>query len=165
MKSIVLNPESAQRTIERMAYEMVEQHYGEEQLVLAGIVGNGYSFAKIIGEKIQSISALKVHWMELILDKKNPHSNDVFFSAEQSAFENLPMILLDDVANSGSTLFYGLRPWMKSRVKSLKTAVLVDRSHKRFPISPDFIGVSLATTLQDHVEVIIENQQVEAFLI
>jgi len=165
MKSIVLTPESAQRTLQRMAYEMVEQHYGETQLILAGIVGNGLSFAQIMKDEIQSISNLKVEVIEVNLDKKQPFAGDVSFLLEVSQLEKIPMILMDDVANSGSTLFYGLRPWMNCSIKSLKTAVLVDRSHKRFPISPNFIGISLATTLQEHVEVVIENRQVEAFLL
>lgn len=165
MKSTVLTPEAANRTIQRMAYEIVEQHYGEVQICLAGIAGNGAELSYILGREIIEISDLSVSFIKITLDKKNPFSHPIEVSKSLEFHNQMPIVLIDDVANSGSTLFYALRLWMNSELTSLKTAVLVDRSHKRFPISPDFIGVSLATTLQEHVEVIIENHQVEAFLI
>jgi pyrimidine operon attenuation protein/uracil phosphoribosyltransferase len=164
MKSIVFTQESARRTLTRMAYELYEKHYDSDILVLAGIKNNGFLLAELLAAELSQISPLKIQLVSVEIDKKNPQSQSAIWQIPVAELAQIPVVLIDDVANSGSTLFYAMQPWMHQKVKSLKTAVLVDRAHKRFPTTPDFIGLSLATTLQDHVEVVIQNKQVEAYL-
>jgi pyrimidine operon attenuation protein/uracil phosphoribosyltransferase len=63
------------------------------------------------------------------------------------------IILVDDVLNSGKTMMYALKPFLAADIKKIRTVVLIDRNHKRFPVAADFTGLSLSTTLQEHVSV------------
>jgi len=71
-------------------------------------------------------------------------------------WKNKVIILVDDVLNSGKTLAYGLGVFLNTPHKKIRTVVLVDRSHKIFPIATDFVGLELATVLKEHVDVVMD---------
>jgi pyrimidine operon attenuation protein/uracil phosphoribosyltransferase len=68
--------------------------------------------------------------------------------------------LIDDVANSGKTLSFALKPFLEYQPKKIQTLVLVERSHKAFPVQPDYVGLSVATTIQEHIYVEVEGETV-----
>ena len=70
------------------------------------------------------------------------------------------VILVDDVSNSGRTLTYALKPFLQSHPKKIQTLVLVERRHTAFPVQPDYVGLSVATTLQEHIYVEVEGDDV-----
>ncbi len=72
---------------------------------------------------------------------------------KDKGLENQALVLVDDVLNSGGTLIASVHHFIKKPMKKIKTVVLIDRNHRTFPIAADFVGMSLATTLQEHVEV------------
>jgi pyrimidine operon attenuation protein/uracil phosphoribosyltransferase len=88
-----------------------------------------------------------------MMDKKNPIKSGVSISIPESEYKNKSVVLVDDVLKSGSTLIYGVHHFLKTPLKQLKTAVLVNRNHKRYPVKADFKGISLSTSLQEHVTV------------
>src|SRR5690625_7880506 len=67
------------------------------------------------------------------------------------------IILVDNVSNSGRTLYYATKPLLNIIPRRLQAAVLVDRTHKLFPIHVDYVGMSLATTLKQNIEVDLED--------
>ena len=69
------------------------------------------------------------------------------------ALHNQTIIVIDDVANTGRTLFYACKPFLELLPRKIEMAVLVDRKHKSFPVLVDYVGLSLATTLREHIEV------------
>ena len=79
-------------------------------------------------------------------------------------YQNKSLVLVDDVLNSGTTLVYGVKHFLDVDLKKFKTAVLVDRNHKKYPVKADFKGISLSTSLQEHVSVIFETNNNHAFL-
>ena len=99
----------------------------------------------------------------IIIDKKNPR-NEIIVSLDSDNYENKSIIVVDDVLNSGSTLMYAVKYFLETKIKKLKTAVLVDRNHKKYPIKADFKGLSLSTSIQNHVEVLIDKNGITAFL-
>ncbi|MCX6189486.1 MAG: phosphoribosyltransferase family protein [Bacteroidetes bacterium] len=155
MESVILNTHQLEQKIQRIAYQLFEEHQDEETLIFAGVNGNGFLFAKEINTFFQTICPIKTTVLEVIVDKSNPFKQAI--SCNDQGIENTALILIDDVLNSGSTLIAAVHYFLKKPMKKIKTVVLIDRNHRTFPIAADFVGMSLATTLQEHVEVRSEN--------
>jgi len=151
-QNLILNPVQINHKIKRIAYQIYETFSNEKEIVIAGINGNGYIFAQEISRAFQEISPIKILLCEVIIDKKNP-MNKVETSLNSEDYENKSIVLVDDVLHSGTTLVYGVKHFLEVPLKKLKTAVLVDRNHKKYPIKVDFKGLSLSTSLQEHVNV------------
>ncbi len=155
--NLLLSAEMINRKLKRMAYEIWERHSSEKQVTFLGIEHSGTVIAEVLAGELRRISPLEVAVITLTMDKKNP------LDAPPALDQNLDgasVVLIDDVANSGKTLFYALGPLMHTALKSLSIAVLVDRKHKRFPITPDIVGHAVATTLEEHIEVVSEGDRV-----
>jgi len=163
-ESQILNHLQIQQKINRIAYQIYEDNYDQNKIIMAGIATNGYELAKILKKQIEKISPLEVVLEELQLNKKNPINSKVELQLSDEELKNQSIILVDDVLNSGKTMMYGLQLFLKVQVKKLSTAVLVNRSHKRFPVNANFVGMSLATTLKEHIEVSLEKDKFAAFL-
>ncbi len=152
-KTLILNSKQIEQKINRLAYEIVENNYTEKEIIIAGISKNGYLFAKRLNAVLQKISSIKTQLIEIVIDKENPLSKEIKISLSEKELKNKVVILADDVLNSGKTLIFGAKPFLVSPLKRLTTVVLVDRGHNRYPIKADFVGLSLSTTLQEHITV------------
>jgi pyrimidine operon attenuation protein/uracil phosphoribosyltransferase len=148
----VLNKQKINQKLIRMAWEILENNHNESKLIFAGIHPQGSIISKRLGQNIENISSVEVEFLEIKLDKKNPLNQPIEIG-EHSELKDKTIVLVDDVLNSGKTLIYGAQYFLKERIKKLTTAVLIDRNYKRFPIKADVVGLSLSTTLQEHVEV------------
>ena len=141
-----------------MALQVVEQNHTEKQLVLIGIKAHGTVIAEKMQQFLKEVFTGEVIVLELSMDKKNPLKIEL--SADMD-FNDKTIILIDDVANSGKTLSYALKPFLEFQPKKIQTLVLVERSHKVFPVQPDYVGLSVATTLQEHIYVEVEGEKVK----
>lgn len=146
-----------------MAYQIWEQNFGQKSLVVAGIAGNGQKLATMLAAELADITTLKIKQVEIRLNKHNPDVNEVQLSDKLTANDN-NVLVVDDVLNSGQTLLYALTPFVRAKAASIQTAVLIARSHRKFPVSADYIGSTLSTTLQEHVEVLIARNKVSVRL-
>jgi pyrimidine operon attenuation protein/uracil phosphoribosyltransferase len=163
-KNIILSNQEIEHTIKRIAYQIYETFIDEDEIVIAGIASNGFIFAKKIADSLNTISPLKVSLCEVLINKHQPESI-VKTSIAQSDYTNKGLVLVDDVLNSGTTLIYAVRHFLDVPLKKFKTAVLVDRNHKKYPVKADFKGISLSTSSLDNVEVVFnENGENYAFL-
>ena len=153
----ILTSAHAAMKLRRLAYEILEHNAGEKELLLAGIQGCGLVVARQLLSLLSEISDVSVRLISIDLDKEHP--GDVVLS-ESTALDDKVVILIDDVTNSGRTLLYALRPFLECHPRKIQTLVLVERSHKAYPIHPDFVGLSLATTMQDHVRVEVDGDQI-----
>ncbi len=151
-KNIILNSEQIEHKIKRIAYQIYETNVDESQLILAGISKSGFLFAKKLKAVLEEISDLEILLCEVKIDKKNPLKK-VETSLPSSDYINKSIVLTDDVLNSGTTLIYGVKHFLEVPLKRFKTAVLVDRSHKKYPVKADFKGISLSTSLNEMVQV------------
>ncbi len=152
-KTLILNSKQIEQKINRIAYEIYENNPGEKEIIIAGISDNGYLFAKRISDVVTKISPIKTTLIEIKINKENPLAKEIKISFSDKELKNRVIILADDVLNSGKTLIFGAKPFLISPVKRLTTVVLVDRGHNRYPIKADFVGLSLSTTLQEHITV------------
>lgn len=147
-KNYILDADTANRKMQRMAYEIVENNLDEPQLILAGIRESGSVIARNIQQLLNQISKLPTELITISLDKKNPEEVVITPSMD---FTDKVVIIIDDVANSGKTLLYAMKPLLAFHPRKIQTLALVERTHKAFPVSTDYVGLSVATTLQDHI--------------
>jgi len=156
-KNYILTAGVADKKLRRMAYEILENNADEPSLILAGIRESGSVIARCIQKILSEISEIKTELITVSLDKKKPGTVEL---SQHPDFNNQVVILIDDVANSGKTLTYALKPFIEFHPKKIQTLVLVERSHKTFPVQPDYVGQSVATTLQEHIFVEVEGDSV-----
>ncbi|HEV7349007.1 phosphoribosyltransferase family protein [Telluribacter sp.] len=157
----ILTSHQTRQKIRRIAYEVYEQNFEEKEIIVAGITGEGFEFGRRLAEELRAISPLIVKLVELRFDKEVPHQSSVEFLGEIGSLNEQVIIVADDVLNTGRTLAYALQPFLKVRIKKLQVAVVVDRSHHRFPVSADYVGYSLSTTMNEHVEVLLSDPENE----
>jgi len=159
MKNYILSQEVAEKKLRRMAYEILENNSGEQQLILAGIRDNGSAIARTIQRMLAEIaSPLSTRLISISLDKRNPGPVTL---SETLPFDDQVIIVIDDVAMSGKTLLYAMRPFLDYHPRKIESLVLVERTHKTFPIQPDYTGLSLSTTLQEHIYVEVDGDLVK----
>ena len=163
-KKKILTNSQIKRKIKRISLQIIESNIEEKEVFLAGIEQNGFLLAKELNKMITELSNLNIKLCSLKIDKKNP-LNNISTSLNSSEYINKSIVVVDDVLNSGSTLMYAVKHFLDTELRQLKTAVLVDRNHKKFPIKADFKGVSLSTSIQNHVKVQFDKNSIEAFLL
>jgi pyrimidine operon attenuation protein/uracil phosphoribosyltransferase len=162
-QNIILNNQEIKHKITRIAYQIYETFVDEKEIVIAGIASNGFVFANKIATELEKISTLKVILCEVYINKQNVNA-PITTSLSVDQYENKGLVLVDDVLNSGTTLIYGVKHFLEVPLKKLKTAVLIDRNHKKYPVKADFKGISLSTSLQEHVQVVFEEKGDYAYL-
>jgi len=162
-RSIILNDTQIKHKIKRIAYQIYEENVEESEIILAGINGNGFVFTHKIAEALREISPLNVLVCEVIIDKKNPIGT-VSTSLDTKEYQSKSLVLIDDVLNSGTTLIYGIKHFLEVPLLRFKTAVLVNRNHKKYPVKADFKGISLSTSLREHIDVVFKNDVATVYL-
>lgn len=163
-QNIILDNEQIRQKITRMAYEIFEQNFEEPVLVLAGIYQNGYILAEMLAEELRRISGKEVNLVRVTLDKDMPLQNPVMLSPEDQPLAGNTIIIVDDVLNTGKTLAYTLNSFLQHSPKKVEIATLVNRHHTLFPVAATYTGYSLATTLREHVEVVLQENELAAYL-
>jgi len=163
-KKKILDFQLVKKKVRRISLQIIESNIDEDEIIIAGIEKNGYIIAKYICDKISKISKKNIQLCSIKIDKKNPR-NEININLERNRYENKSVVIVDDVLNSGSTLMYAVKFFLDTKLKKLNTAVLVDRNHKKYPIKADFKGLSLSTSIQNHVEVSIDENGISAFLV
>lgn len=156
-KKYILDSVTIGKKLRRMAYEIYEENFDAGQIILAGIRENGVVIARNMKQILDEISNIETEIIELSLNKQLPGEVELSIHPE---FDNKVIILIDDVSNSGKTLLYSLKPLLESHPKKIQTLVLIERSHKLFPIHNDFVGLSIATTLHEHIYVEVKGDEV-----
>lgn len=149
-KKHILDEQAVAMKIRRMAFEILENNATDPQILLVGIRDNGAILAGQLAQVLREISQKSIELVTLSMDKKHP----VDIGLDKSLpVKDQVVIIVDDVTNSGKTLLYALKPFLNEFPRKIQTLVLVERSHKIYPIHPDYVGLSLATTLQEHIVV------------
>ena len=163
MPNIILNHQEIEHKIKRIAFQIYETFIDDNEIVIAGIASNGFTFAEKLAIELEKISPMKPVLCEVFIDKLNPKAT-ITTSIDSSIYANKNLVLVDDVLNSGTTLVYGVKHFLEVDLKKFKTAVLVDRNHKKYPVKADFKGISLSTSLLEHVNVVFEDGNNHAYL-
>ena len=154
----ILSKEIAYRKLQRMAYEIMEQNIDEKQIILAGIKESGSIIAQALLAFLKEIFKGEIKIIEIKIDKKDPKNISI---SEKINFDNKVIIITDDVTNSGKTLLYAIKPFLDFYPKKIQTLVLVERSYKEFPLSPDYVGMSVSTALTEKIIVETSKGEIE----
>lgn len=158
MATSVLQHSEIKARITRIAWQIYEEYQDQEEVVIAGITGSGYQLATLIYREYITIADVPAQIIQLKLHKQNPLEHPVTLEPGDFDLKHKNVVLVDDVLHSGKTLIYGVKYLLEQNPHSLTTAVLVDRNHKRYPVKVDFKGLSLSTSLKDHVKVNIDQE-------
>jgi len=149
----ILDHRQIQQKIVRLAFEILERNYGEDGIILAGINNNGMTFAELLLAELRRISDLEFTLTRIRLNPAAPTQHPINLEMPVEELQNKVVIIVDDVANTGRTIFYAIKPVLEVLPKKVEVAVLVDRTHKSFPVRVDYFGLSLATTLLQNIDV------------
>lgn len=160
----VLNHQQVVDRINRIAWQIYENNSEEEELILTGIASGGELLAQKLAEVLRNISPLRISLHTIYLNKRDLLGEKLELQPAIEDYKNKTIIVVDDVLNSGGTLIYGVKHFLEFDVKKIKTVVLVDRNHKRFPVKADFKGLSLSTSMMEHVEVILDQENYSVLL-
>lgn len=157
-KSQILDDVQVRQKIRRIAFQIYENNFKEKNIVLAGIEGQGFVLTQLISKELASISSVPQQVIKVSLDKLAPQQSEVEIDCDEKDIRKKCIVLVDDVLNTGRTLAFGMKPFLSVEVKKIEVAVLVNRSHSKFPIQPTYTGFELSTTLSDHVEVVLSKK-------
>jgi pyrimidine operon attenuation protein / uracil phosphoribosyltransferase len=146
--NLILTADIARKKLQRMAFEIIEKNIGEKEIILAGIKDSGLIIANIIKGFLQDVFKGKISVIEIDIDKKDPKQISM---SELKNFDKAVVIITDDVANTGKTLLYALKPFIDFYPKKIQVLVLVERSHKEFPVAPDYVGMSVSTATDERI--------------
>ena len=149
----ILNHRQIQQKIKRLAIEVLERNTEEDELIVAGINNSGLTFAQLIVAELQQLTDSPIHLTRILLNPADPISQPIQIEMPLDQLDQKAILIVDDVANTGRTLFYACQPLLSILPHKIEVAVLVDRTHKSFPIAVDYVGLSLATTLKENIRV------------
>ncbi len=159
----ILNKEEIQDKIKRISYEIYEENFESKSLIICGIEKNGSEIARKVIKELKSICNIKIEFISVSLNKNNP-LNSIKIESSKSKIKDKPIILIDDVSNTGKTLIHVIKELIEFEPKKINTAVLVNRDHSLFPIKINFIGLSLSTSINNHIEVVLNENDIGAYL-
>ncbi|MEM0993136.1 MAG: phosphoribosyltransferase family protein [Bacteroidota bacterium] len=161
----ILNHQQVERKVKRIAYQILENNFREEGIILAGINFRGMEFADLLLQELLDITEVPITVTRLHVHPPNPLEKEIHIEMPIEELKGKVVIVIDDVANTGRTIFYAMKPILEVLPKKVEVAVLVDRKHKTFPIQADYVGLSLATTMHDNIDVqILEGDQFAVYL-
>lgn len=163
-KGLILTDAQVRQKIKRIAFEVFENNFQEKEIILAGVLDQGYELAQLLKKELEDIAPFQVLLIKVKLDKFAPTQSEITLDCDTKMVKNKCVVLIDDVMNTGRTMAYSLKPFLNIKVKKIETAVLVNRSHTQFPISTQYAGYQLATTINEHVEVQLKSDRKEVFL-
>lgn len=153
---LILDESQIMQKIKRIAYEIYENNYYEEEIIIAGIIGAGYSLAQLLVKELNQISPFRTSLIKVTLNKEEPLKSSVELDQDVMVAEGKCVIMIDDVLNTGRTFLQSLKPFLDVKIKKIQTATLVNRSHKLYPISADYTGYELSTTINERIKVSLE---------
>jgi pyrimidine operon attenuation protein / uracil phosphoribosyltransferase len=163
-KVLILNNTQIYQKINRISFQIYEDNYSEQEIIIVGIANNGYLLAEKIAKQLKKISPLKITLAKLTINKDEPLITPGELSIPVGSLNDKVVILIDDVLNSGKALIYGVKFLLDFPIKKMSTTVLVDRNHKKYPIGTHYVGLSLSTTLQNHISLEFEGNEISAYL-
>ena len=158
MKNKILNADQIKKIVKRIAYQIQENNLEYSEIILIGVYNNGYMLAKIIEKELKQISKSSIELITIKINKKNP-LDKIDLDCKKEYLTNKSIVLIDDVLHTGRTLIYCVKHLLDMSPRNFNTVVLVDRNHKKFPIKVDFKGISLSTSISEHVEVVFEKNE------
>ncbi len=148
---ILTQPEIAAK-LKRIAFEIYEQNFGEENIFLIGVGERGGFLAAQLKEILSRIAPFSVSVFPSVVNRDYSEGiMPLILPSGSPDIKGEVVIVTDDVLYSGRTMLSIVAQLLTRKPKKIQTMTLIDRGHRQMPISPDYVGMELATTLQQHV--------------
>lgn len=163
-ENLIFDERKIQYCTKRIAYQILESNINNKEIFLVGIADNGSVFAKEIEKILSKITQIKITTLKLEVDKKRP-GNKISLDLNVKNLENKSVVIVDDVLNTGLVLSHSLKFLLSVHIEQIKTAVLVNREHNKFPVKADFKGISLSTSVNETVKVNLKGKQIGIYLV
>lgn len=162
VKNVCMNADEIERSLTRIAHQILETNKGAHNLALVGIVTRGDLLAKRLADKIEAIEGTKVPLGKLDISfyrddfathfAPEVHSTEINFD-----MDGKDVVLVDDVLFTGRTIRAALDALMDiGRPARVELAVLVDRGHRELPIRADYVGKNVPSAAQENVRLFLE---------
>ena len=149
----ILDDKQIRQKIKRLTIQILENNFDQPEIILIGINNNGVEMANLLMKELVERTDIPITLTRIRLNPAAPANNPIILEMPVEELTGMAVILVDDVANTGRTIFYAIKPLLEVVPAKVEVAVLVDRKHKSFPIQSDYVGLSLATTLREHIDV------------
>ncbi|MFY0628042.1 MAG: phosphoribosyltransferase [Reichenbachiella sp.] len=163
-ETLILTGSQMDQRMIRMAYEIYEHNIGIKDIILAGVSENGHKLAKQINKELNKISPIETTIVKVDINKKAPLKEEIQIPLTTAELKNQSVVIIDDVLNSGRTIAFILKSFLHVQVKKIEVAVMINRTHKAFPIYPKYVGYRLATTINEHVDVKLSGKEKGVYL-
>ncbi len=163
-KDLILDKDEIFQKIKRIAFEILERNIGEKELIIAGIADGGYKLAEILVDELEKESVFKIKLVKITLDKKAPFKSKIEVDYDIKSLKDKTIIIVDDVLHTGRTFVQSMKPFLEVDVKKIQTVVLVNRNYTLFPVTANYTGYELSTTLSDHVLVDLNSKDIGVYL-
>lgn len=157
----ILNDKKIKKILKRISYQILEGNLDESELFLVGIKKNGLEIAKLIKIELEKICDINIQIYPLVIEKKDPNKK-VLTEFDLKKMKDKTVILVDDVLNTGKTLIHATKYILDAQLNKLVTVVLIDRNHKKFPIKVDIKGISISTSINERIKLLIKNNKISA---
>jgi pyrimidine operon attenuation protein/uracil phosphoribosyltransferase len=164
VKDLILNKNQIEQKVKRIAFEIFENNINEKELILAGIPPAGYKLAKMLVDELSKITPFKLTLGKIDLDKKGKLNSKVALDIDPAQATGKTVIIVDDVLHTGRTFILGMKPFLEVDVKKIQVAVLINRSYTVFPISANYTGYELSTTLNERIRVNLDKKGFGVYL-
>jgi pyrimidine operon attenuation protein/uracil phosphoribosyltransferase len=164
VKDLILDKGQILQKIKRISFEILENNFDEKELVFAGIADGGYMLAGLIVDELKKVSGFKLRLVKITLDKKAPLKSRIDVDCDIKALKDKSIIIVDDVLHTGRTFVQSMKPFLEVDVKKIQTVVLVNRSHTMFPVTANYTGYELSTTLNDRILVDLNSREFGVYL-
>ncbi len=160
----ILTDHNIKTILKRLSIQILETHLYDDSCYLIGINKKGYHIASLLHKELEMRKTGVFHLLQVSINPANPNLKPIEINYPIEKLEGAKIILVDDVSNTGRTLWYAAKPLYHVLPYSIEALALVDRTHKKFPMHVNYVGKSLATTAKDNIELILEGEKMEAFL-
>jgi pyrimidine operon attenuation protein/uracil phosphoribosyltransferase len=160
LKATIIDPQGLERTLKRLAHEILEKNKGAANIVVVGIRTRGEFLARRIVRLIEEVEGIKPPLGSLDITL---YRDDLLGKLEQPRLQgtDIPfdmsgkdVVLVDDVLYTGRTIRAALDELIDlGRPKSIQLAVLIDRGHRQVPIRADYVGKNVPTSSDESIRV------------
>ena len=163
-RTLIMSPQRVEHKLQRIARQIREKHFDEEELLIIGVREDGERIAQRLRSILEDLGSFRIRSASVSLNKRDPLASEPEASIAHEDLDDRTVILVDDVVNSGRTLAHTTKALLARPLANLTTVALVDREHHRFPIRADLVGTTLATTMKQHIEVEQEGSGEQVYL-
>lgn len=152
IQNLILDDSDVENKIQRIGLEILEDNIDQSKIILFGISDNGKLISQKLIDHINKISDIKIILIDVIIRNGSIAYNSKFDLLNES------IIIVGDVSQTGKTLQMVISDLMLYNPSKIKTSVIINRDQTMYPVKIDYVGLSLSTSVNEHVDVMVDKK-------